>query len=470
MARGGLETRAPLAGARVLVVDEDLDQREDLIAALHEVGCTVEAARPGRIERALAGGGWDALLADADTVARPGLLERLEESDAPSLLVLAGFGSIHEAVEAMRAGAADYLAEPISEERLLVALERALASRALRAENRRLRSEIGERFELGRLESRDAKMLALFETVEAIADTRATILIEGESGTGKTLLARTIHARSARAAGPFVEVNCGALPSSLLETELFGCARGAFTGAVRDRAGKFEAAQGGTILLDEIGCASPELQMKLLRVLQERELERVGELRTRRVDVRVIAATNEDLERAVAEGRFREDLFYRIQVVRLRVPPLRERPADVLLLAERFLARLGEDHGRPKDGFHPDCVPILTGHPFPGNVRELENGVERAVLLAKGPLVRPEDLPWTPAVRGPLPARASGPEPTLREALEECEREILLAALRRHGGRRKETADSLGVNRTTLFNKLRKFNLSHHSFDEGAAG
>jgi DNA-binding NtrC family response regulator len=457
----------PLEGARVLLVDEDLEGSSGLVEELARAGFSVETcASLARLERLLESESWDAVLADPETVPIESLALLLASELPPVVLVLAGFGSIHDAVEAMRLGAADYLAKPVEAERLRMALERALEQRSLRQENRRLRADLAERFELGQIESRDPKMRHVFEVVQAVADTRATILLEGESGTGKTLLARSIHRHSSRASAPFVEVNCGAIPANLLESELFGHCRGAFTGAVRDRAGKFEAADRGTIFLDEIACASGDLQVKLLRVLQDRELERVGESRTRKVDVRVIAATNVELEQEVRAGRFREDLFFRLQVVRLCLPPLRERPGDVLLLAQRFLDRLGLEHGRQKRGFDPGCLPILANHDWPGNVRELENGIERAVLLARGEEIRPEDLPWTLKPGGPRPSSGPAPGLGLREALEESERHILLEALRRHGGRRKETAQELGVNRTTLFNKMRKYNLLERAFDD----
>ena len=460
-----------LDGVSVLVVDRDSHGARTLADELARAGCRVETCEGGRrLERLLEAEDWDAVLADLDSAPLEELAAIEATERAPALLLLAAFGSIHEAVEAMRAGAADYISKPVSGDRVLMALERAMERRRLLAEKRRLRADLGERFELDQLESRDPELLKVFETVRAVADTRATILVEGESGTGKTVLARSIHRMSSRARGPFVEVNCGALPEGLLETELFGHVRGAFTGAIKDRPGKFEAADGGTIFLDEIACAPHDLQVKLLRVLQDRELERVGDTRTRKVDVRVIAATNADLRAAVRAGRFREDLYYRIHVVRLVLPPLRERPGDVLLLAERFLARLANDYGRPALRFHPDCFEVLASHTWPGNVRELENGIERALLLSKGPEILPQDLPCEPRGRALAAALVeAGPTPrSLREALEDSERRILLEALQRNGGRRLETARMLGVNRTTLFNKMRKYELMDLEFGDEA--
>jgi DNA-binding NtrC family response regulator len=387
------------------------------------------------------------------------------------LLVLSGFGSVDDAVAAVRAGAADFLAKPLSGDRLRVALDRALERRDLTAENRRLREDLGQRYELGKLTSTSPLMQQVFERVRAVASTTATLLVEGESGTGKTLLARSAHAASGRASGPFVEVNCGALPEALLESELFGHVRGAFTGADRDRPGKFEAAHGGTIFLDEIATASLDLQVKLLRVLQDRVFEPVGSTETRRVDVRVIAATNENLREAVAEGRFREDLYYRLHVVPLELPPLRERRGDVAYLAERFATEIAATHGRPFEGFEPRALAALAAHDWPGNVRELQNCIERAVLLSPTPRLGLEALPEELQVEAPAGApRAAGAlldlleGRDLRAALELAERELVLAVLRENAGSRKESARRLGINRTTLFNKMTRFGLMDEDF------
>jgi len=462
---------------RVLLVDDDELEARSLAEELEEQGCDVEICGHGRrLERLLERESWDAILSDQDTAPVETFESVLRRPDPPVVVLLAGFGSIDEAVEAVRAGASEYLTKPISPDQLRVALGRALEQRELRAENRRLRENLGERYELGNLRSRSPEMRRIFETVRAVADTKATVLIEGESGTGKTLLARSLHRHSSRASRPFVEVNCGALPDSLLESELFGHVRGAFTGAVKDRKGKFEAAEGGTIFLDEIACASIDLQVKLLRVLQDREFERLGDTRTLRSDARVIAATNRPLAVEVAAGRFREDLYYRLHVLDLVVPPLRERTGDVVMLAEHFLARHAEEYGRELEGFAPQTVALLSAHPWPGNVRELENAIERAVLLAGGPVVLPEDLPRELLSRGPgksgepvLPPGfqrvPSGPRP-LREVLAELEGELIRQALERNGGSRKRTAEELEVNRATLFNKMKKYNLMHLAFGD----
>jgi len=390
----------------------------------------------------------------------------------PALVLVSGFDESSDAQTALGLGAFACLREPFPSEELVLAVQRALDQRRLATENRRLLAAMGQRFQLGGIVSREPALQRILQTVEALADTRATILIQGESGTGKSLLARTIHELSSRRSGPFVEVNCGALPAGLLESELFGHARGAFTGALRDRAGKFEAADGGTIFLDEIGVAPPELQVKLLRVLQEKSFERLGETKTRTADVRVLAATNSELEREVREGRFREDLYWRLNVVGLRLPPLRERPADVPLLAEHFLRRFTREHGRPERPLSQAALERLCAHAWPGNVRELEHALERAVLLAAGEHIRPEDLggalasglalrpdPGAPAGAEPLPVLPLRLGIGLRKALEEPEREIIRRTLELNGGSRQATARMLELNRATLFNKMRKYDL-----------
>jgi len=457
--------------ARVLITLPESSEAEELAERLRGEGLETllerdAAAARRRCER---GEPWDLLIADADE--RPsGLLETVRtQEDPPAVVLLSSFGSVRDAVAALREGASDYLCRPTSPEQLALAARRALDQRRLLVENRRLRRSVEERFSLGSFATRDPRTRAVLEVVEGIADTRATVLIQGESGTGKSLLARVLHERSSRAQAPFVVVNCGALPSQLLESELFGHVRGAFTGAVRDKPGRFEEADGGTLFLDEISTASPDLQVKLLRAVQERTIERVGSNAPKEVDVRFVFATNRDLEAEVAAGRFREDLYYRIHVVALRLPALRERPGDIPLLAQSFLARYAAEYGRALQGISAEALARLCAGSWPGNVRQLENAVERAVLLARGAWIQPEDLGNELAqsilqAGRPAPASASyRPPMRLREALEEPERRILIEALELNDWSRQRTAAMLGINRTTLFNKMRKYALLDRS-------
>ncbi len=301
-------------------------------------------------------------------------------------------------------------------------------------------------------------MLKIYDIVDSVADTRATVLITGESGTGKSMIARAIHRRSSRRDKPFVEVACGALPETLLESELFGHVAGAFTGAAGDKMGKFMQADGGTMFLDEVATASASMQVKLLRVLQDLEFEQVGGTKTFKIDTRMILATNEDLGRAVAEGRFRQDLFYRINVINVELPPLRERISDIPLLAEHFLKRVCEDAGKIVRGFGDDAMQALQRYRWPGNVRELQNVIERAVLLGKSDTIRLDDLPNCLIAAGPVRIEPTGNR-TLKQALEAPERQIILEMLDTTNWNRHVTAELLGINRTTLYKKMKRLGL-----------
>jgi DNA-binding NtrC family response regulator len=330
-------------------------------------------------------------------------------------------------------------------------------------ENKQLKARLDQKFGIANIIGRDYKMTRLFDLIESVADTRTTVLILGENGTGKTITARAVHQLSSRRDKPFVEVACGALPDTLLESELFGHVAGSFTGATQDKPGKFLQASGGTIFLDEVGTASPSLQVKLLRVIQDREFEPVGGNKTHRVDVRLILATNEDLEAKVKRGEFRQDLYYRINVITITQPPLRERIGDIPLLVEHYVGEVNEQTGKQVRGFDEESLQVLQRYSWPGNVRELLNVIERAVVLAKGDVITIDDLPES-LRRGEvdgatLANRLSGGN--LKTALAHPERQIILEALDSNGWNRQETARLLGINRTTLYKKMKKYDISY---------
>jgi DNA-binding NtrC family response regulator len=381
-------------------------------------------------------------------------------------IVITSYGSIEGAVEATKMGAHDYLTKPIVDDEIRVVVEKAVRQQSLLFENQTLRHQLDLRFGFENIVGHDYKMLKIFDLSEAVSDSRATVLMTGESGTGKSLLARAIHHRSPRRDKPFVEVSCGALPETLLESELFGHTKGAFTGAIADKPGRFLSADGGTLFLDEINSASPAMQVKLLRVLQERAFEPVGSSQTRHVDVRVILASNVDLTELVAAQTFRQDLYYRINVVTIRLPALRERLGDIPLLAGNFLRRFCKESGREVVGFTEEAMGALQRYNWPGNVRELENAIERAMVLCRRPQIDIEDLPEVlqttamaqivnSAVAAEIP---DSPQP-LEAALQGPERRIIEAALKRNAWNRQATAAELGINRTTLYKKMRKYRL-----------
>jgi len=456
---------------RLLIMDEDRIILQSLSQFLAREGYSTQITDdPDDALARLEGSPFELLLADINMPGvKAGDFLRTVRRRFPQVvvIVITGYGSIEGAVEAIKLGAFDYLTKPIIDDEIRVVVEKAARQQALLFENQTLRHQLDLRFGLENIVGHHPSMLKVFDLVEAVADSRTTVLMTGESGTGKSLLARAIHHRSSRRDRPFVEVSCGALPETLLESELFGHVKGAFTGAVADKPGRFMTADGGTIFLDEINSASPTMQVKLLRVLQERCFEPVGSSQTKTVDVRVILATNTDLARLVAEQKFRQDLYYRINVVNIRLPSLAQRVSDIPLLAANFLRRFNREIGKEVLGFSAAAMAAMQRYHWPGNVRELENAVERAVVLCRRPQIELEDLPETIAAAGqPDPSsggadgngEADRPLP-LAQALEGPERRIIEQALKRNGWNRQATARELNINRTTLYKKMRRYRL-----------
>jgi DNA-binding NtrC family response regulator len=374
------------------------------------------------------------------------------------VIVITGYGSIDGAVKAIKRGAYDYLTKPIIDDELRLAVERAIKQQSLMSENESLRLQLEQKYSFENIISHDYKMAKIFDLIEAVADSTTTILMTGPSGTGKSILARAIHQRSSRRNKPFVEVSCGAIPETLLESELFGHVRGSFTGAISDKEGKFLAADGGTIFLDEIANASQALQIKLLRVLQDRQFEPVGSNKTKTVDTRIILASNQDLAEQVKKGNFREDLYYRVNVVTINLPALCERLGDVPLLVKHFLRIYSTQHQKEKLGVSDQALEHLERYLWPGNIRELENVIERAVLLSKNKHIEPEDLPSS-VIQSQDLRQQSYNSMSLKESLAEPEKNIIRQALEANHWNRQKTAEALQINRTTLFKKMKQYGL-----------
>jgi DNA-binding NtrC family response regulator len=446
---------APSA-ATIVVADDDPVARDLLVEVLEREGHRVIAAGGGEDCVAVAmARSCDLALVDLRMPGIDGLavLKRLMTLEAPpTVLIVTAFATMATAVEAIQAGAYDYLSKPFRMEEITLTVRRALEARRLAQENVLYRRELDERYNVGNFVGHSPEMVAIYRLVARVAALDATVLIQGETGTGKELVARAIHHASPRSARPFVVVDCAAMPETLFESELFGHERGAFTGAVNTRRGLLETAEGGTCFLDEIGELSVGLQSKLLRVLQERVVRRLGANETVPVDVRIIAATNQDLKRRVEEGRFREDLYYRLNAVALRVPALRERRDDIPILATHFLTRYAAQAGKSLAGFAPETLAHLLTYAWPGNVRELEHVVERAVAVSLSAVVAPEDLP--PEIRGE-PVRL----PTVsapRMTLEELKRWYVTTVLEETGGNKVRAAEILGIDRRTLYRILER--------------
>ena len=378
-----------------------------------------------------------------------------------AVIFITGYGSIENAVEAMKEGAFDYITKPIIDNEIRIVLGRLIKQKLLVEENIKLKEEISATRKDHFLDivGKDEKMQKIYTLIEAIATTRSTVLIHGESGTGKHMIAHAIHDCNELERGkPFVEVSCGALTETLLESELFGHVKGAFTGAIKDKCGRFALANGGTIFLDEIDAFSTNLQVKLLRVLQEGELERVGDSTTLKVDVRVIAATNQDLQELIAQGKFRKDLYYRLNIISMEIPPLRHRKVDIPLLANDFIVKHSKRISKKVEGISQDALAVLMDYDWPGNIRELENVIERAIILTKGSMIKTEDLPE-------FMTETKGSEETqkdsyrLKDALKEPEKDLILKALEAVDWNRNDAAKALGINRTTLYKKMVKYGL-----------
>ncbi len=452
--------------ARILVVDDEVDMLETCRLILTRHHHVQTAASPDDAERLLGDGRFDLLIADLVMPGKDGLeLARQARQRDPriAVLIITAHATIESALRATREGAFDYIPKPFTMEQLEVAVERGLEARRLREENAALRRQLEARFDLGNIVGASPAMQTLVDLLCKVADTEANLLIIGESGTGKELVARSIHVNSRRRQRPFVPVDCGALPETLLESELFGAVRGAYTGADVSRAGLVEHADGGTLFLDEIGNLPVLMQAKLLRVIQERTVRRLGGSRQTLVGIRVVAASNQDLERLVRDGRFREDLFYRLNVVCVKLPPLRERAGDVRLLAQHFLTEFAARGRKEIRGLSSAAFLILERYDWPGNVRELRNVIERAVSLAESNQVMPADLPDY-LTRGPHAAPFFGPFRTAKlHAVVEFERAYLRALLEQCGGNVSRAAARAGLKRTALHRLL-----TRHGLDAGA--
>ena len=458
-----------MARDRILVIDDEQDMLENCRRILERLG----------YEPLLE---WDAVkavarfeqespvmtLTDLRMPKMDGLevLRAIRRVDPEALVILfTAFATVESAVEAVKDGAFDYIPKPFSAEQLRLVVERALSQRRLLEENRRLRAQLTDTYRFENIVGRSRPMAQVFDLIKKVAASETNILILGESGTGKELIARCIHANSPRAARGFVPVDCASLPEHLLESELFGHEKGAFTGAVATRRGLFEEADGGTILLDEVGDIPLPLQAKLLRVLQERQVRRVGGNRFLDVDVRVISATHQDLAQMVQGGTFREDLYYRLNVIAIPLPPLRERPGDIPLLAYHFFRQYAAQSGKDVKGFVPATLELLEAYPWPGNVRELQNVVERAVVLAEGEQIAPAELPAALRLPQKAPTAAVADHLSLKRAkrhwVETFEREYLIALLKKHEGNISQAAKTAGVDRKTIHRLIKRYRIEH---------
>ncbi|MGB7070665.1 MAG: sigma-54 dependent transcriptional regulator [Pyrinomonadaceae bacterium] len=451
------------SAAKILLVDDDDSLRRVLEFQLIEAGFEVVSESDGReaLDR-FSGEEFDCVITDWRMPKMSGsqlVSQATAINSVVPIVVITAFGDVEIAVEAMRGGAFDFITKPFNRQDILLTVEKALKYGRALAENRRLRRQVHEEFRIENVIGTSEKMRQVFDLVERVSKTNVTVLIEGESGTGKELIAKGVHFSGTRKDGPFIAINCAAIPETLIEAELFGYKKGAFTGAVGESKGKFEEANGGTLFLDEISTMSLQSQTRLLRVLQEQEVTRLGENTPRKVDVRIIAATNENLSELIKENTFREDLYYRLAVVPITIPPLRERREDIPILTEHFVTRSALKHGVKPPKIERDVFKIFFDHPWMGNVRELENLVERMVVLSDGDALTLDDVPTT--VKNPLPVNGklwfSLPSDPIN--LDDLEREIIRISLQRHDGNQSQTSRYLGITRSALIYRMQKYGL-----------
>ncbi len=449
---------------RLLIVEDEPLLRISMADALEKEGWNVDVAEDGERGIALFNQHHHEVVITDLVMQRMGgmdLLRRIKSTQPDAtVLIITAHGSVERAVEAMREGAADFITKPFSVAQLLVRLDAVCSVRLLREQNLRLQEQLERRYSFSKIVGRSKKMHEVFELIRVVADSNTSVVVCGESGTGKEMVASAIHFNSGRRSKPYVRVSCASLPESLIESELFGYEKGAFTGATQRRVGRFEAASGGTLFLDEISELPLSFQVKLLRVLQEHQIERLGSNRPINVDVRVVSACQRPLEQEVLEGTVREDLMFRMNTITIQLPPLRERREDVPLLAQTFLAELNRERGKGVDGFDDDVLEIFDAYPWPGNVRELKNVVERAFLFSHGGKITPDELPAGLRTGGPVVhggTRNPAEVQTLQQAVERAEVEAIKAALVSTKGKRAEAAEVLGVSRKTLWEKIKNY-------------
>jgi DNA-binding NtrC family response regulator len=450
---------------RILVVDDEEVIRDVLGTLLEREGYDVSVApTAGEALSLFEAEPYDLVLLDLMLPDRPGLelMRDIRRQDPDAVVVIVtAYSSIEGAIEAMRDGAFHYIPKPFQNQEVLLTVRKGAEARRLTEENRRLKEELSKRYGLGRIVGKSDTMRKVFDLVRLAGPSKSTILVEGESGTGKELVARAIHTHSPRSGAPFVTVNSGSMPADLLESNLFGHVRGSFTGAVANKKGLFEVAEGGSIFLDEIGTVGLETQAKLLRVIQEKEFMRLGSVETQKADVRIIAATNVDLKKMVGEGRFREDLYYRLCVITIPIPPLRERREDIPLLADHFVRLYASENNKPISGLEPEAMKALLDYDYPGNVRELENAIERAVVLCSAGSIGLDLLPETVLQpgRGEVLIRLPENGSTYRDLIEEYERRLIRTALRRTNGVQKRAAELLKLKPTTLHEIIKRLEI-----------